>query len=425
MRLVLVVVALSSLPAAALEKGDVCTLKAPLLVTINRPEGKVETTLDPGTDVEVVVVGDEGRTRVSTGDAKGAVATRDLEAACAGTLQLCRLTKDLFVFEKNRSDSRSWKIKQGAPLSVLRTGKVWAHVRVDDLEGFAKADELLPRCPLVGNSGVVKETGEPAPTEEVERGEGPGVLLLPLLLEGAAPAGTADVLAETFFDRLAYYRPDAARLPMEGARQLNWKKHLQDSAARAKNAGLGYVVVGKLAVESVGDKGVLVVSLALVDTGSGATVKAVRARPTLDPDDPWAETMLGVLLPLMRTAPGARQPELPKPKRGTQGAVDGPALPVRTVANATPPPSPWFANPWGYVALGTAAAAGVGSGVVGALANADNTAANDTPPVNDERSALREQALVKSITSDSLAVVAGVAAVTTIVVFASRAGMAE
>ena len=131
MRRLLVVIAFSAafsgLPAAAMDKGDVCTLKAPLLVTINRPEGKVETTLDPGTDVEVVVVGDEGRTRVTTGDAKGAVATRDLEAACAGTLQLCRLSKELMLFEKNSSDSRSWKINPGAALSVLRTGKVWAH----------------------------------------------------------------------------------------------------------------------------------------------------------------------------------------------------------------------------------------------------------------------------------------------------------
>ncbi|MDP2344924.1 MAG: hypothetical protein Q8O67_28520 [Deltaproteobacteria bacterium] len=422
---VVVVVGLSALPAFALEKGDVCTLKAALMVTINRPEGKVETTLDAGTDIEVVVVGDEGRTRINTGDAKGAVATRDLEAACAGTLQMCRLTKELILFEKNRSDSRSWKIKQGAPVSVLRTGKVWAHVRVDDLEGFAKADELTPRCPLISGSDV-KETGEPGATEEVERGEGPGVLLLPLILEGAAPVGTADVLLDSFFDRLAYYRPDAARLPIEGARDLNWKKHVADSAARGRGAGLAYVVVGKLAVETVADKGALVVSLALVDTASGATLKAVRARPTMKAEDTWAESTLFVLLPLMRTAPGARQPEGPKfaPQKGPKAGAVTPSTNAGS-ANASAGPAPWFANPWGYVALGTAAAAGVGSGVVGALANADNTAANEAPPVDDDRSTLRESALVKGIASDSLAVVAGVAVVTTIVVFASRAGMAE
>ena len=409
-------------PAVAFDKGDVCTLKAPLLVTINRPEGKVETTLDPGTDVEVVVVGDEGRTRINTGDAKGAVATRDLEAACAGTLRTCRLTRELLLFEKNRSDSRSWKLKPGASLSVLRTGKVWAHLRIDDLEGFAKTDELRPACPIAGELKIT----EAEPTEEVERGEGPGVLLLPLLLEGAAPAGTADLLAEAFFDRLIYYRPDAARLPtLDGSvPEENWKKHVQASAVRARSAGLAYVVVGKLGVESAGDKGVLVVSLALVEAASGTVIKALRARPTMRPEDLWAENTLAVMLPLMRTAPGARQPSGPKPAPSSKQGSRQNATST-TTANASAGPAPWFANPWGYVALGTAAAAGVGSGVVGALANADNDAANDTAPVDDDRSTLREQALVKSIASDSLAIVAGVAVVTTVVVFASRTGMEQ
>ncbi len=443
MRFVVVAVAgiLVSLPAQAMDKGDVCTLKAALLVTINTPDGKIETALDPGTDVELVVVGDEGRSRINTGDAKASVATRDLEAACAGTLQLCRLKDELLLFEKNRSDSRSWKIKRGAPVSVLRSGKVWAHLRVDDLEGFAKADDLKTRCPLDAG-GRIKDDAEPI-TDEVERGEGPGVLFLPLLLEGAAPAGVADQLAEGFFERLTVYRPDAGRLASEGDRSSTgaaaWKKHVADSAARARRAGLAYVVVGKVGIEAAtvapggaaaggGGGANLVVSVAVVDSQNGLTLKAVRTRPLTAANKPvegWADQLLASLLPPLRAAPGGRLPAPPKTgTKPTSTTTPEQPLTVRE-ASATPAAAPWFANPWGYVTLGGAVAAGVGSGVVGALANTDNTAANDTPPVDDQRSALRSQALGKAVASDALAVTAAVATVATVVVFAGRVGMAE
>ena len=194
---------------------------------------------------------------------------------------------------------------------MLRTGKVWAHVRFDDLVGFAKADELLPNCTLMsGKKGSIRETEESA-IEDVDRGEGPGVLLLPLLVEDGAPAGTADVLLESFYDRLAYYRPDAGRLPLEGARELVWKKHVQDSAARALKAGLAYVVVGKLGIEEGAKPGFLL-SMMLIETATGTTLKAVRARPTLNPKDTWAESSIKALLPFLSTAPGVRQPQVPK-----------------------------------------------------------------------------------------------------------------
>jgi hypothetical protein len=432
----LLAVALFAAPAAwAFERGDVCTLKAPIAMTINDRTGRVETTLDAGTDVEVVAVGDEGLLRISNGDTKGSVATRDLEAACAGTLQMCRLNAELIVYERNTSESRNWKIKRGAPVNVLRTGKVWAHVRIESLEAYAKADELNGRCPLE-RGGSLLAAGEEPVTEEVERGEGPGVLLLPFLVEGAAPLGVADTLSDTFFERLDFYRPDAARLGDDGDRKLEsggWKKHVNARAARARGASLSYVVVAKLAVDPAPaaspTAATLVLSLAIIDAKTGATVKGVRAKPTLKPEDTWADTMLGVLLPLMRQAPGARMPAPPKlPATQPTSTTTTPTTttaPSPTMANATPAAWPWFGNPWGYVALGGAVAAGVGSGVTGALANADNDAANAAAAVSDDRQALRSQALVKAVASDSLAVVAAVAAVTSVVVFAGRVGLAE
>ena len=428
MRHFIVVVALAAVPATALENGDVCTLKTPLSMTMNRSEGKVEATLNTGSTVEVTAVGDEGRTGINTGNIKGNVATKDLEAACAGTLQLCRVTQDLLIFEKNSSDTRGWRIKVGASLSMLRTGKVWAHVRIDDIDGFAKVDELRERCLLIP---AVEPAGnaQPLPIEEVERGEGPGVLLLPFITEGAAPAGSADVLADHFFNGLAAYRPDVARLGSHHSSELKWNKYVEESSARARNAGLRYLILGIVGVEAESPsepQQQLLISIALVDSESTSTLKAVRSHPTLNPEDPWVENTLKLFLPLLRSAPGARLPEPKKTMTMTTTTTTAPqALSPPTLANAMRGPAPWFANPWGYAALGTAAAAGIGSGVVGVLAGRDNTAANNTPPVDEARSVLRGQALVKSIAADSLAVVAGVATVTSVVVFASRIGMAE
>jgi hypothetical protein len=443
MRAAVVVVALAlglSAGAHAFERGETCTLKAPLLITINTPAGTLETTLDPGGDVEVLAVGDEGRLRVGTGDAKGSVATRDLEAACAGTLQMCRLSQEMLVFEKNRSDSKSWKLKAGAPVSVLRTGKVWAHVWVTDIEAFAKVDDLRPRCPLNGGGGAVKETGAEPVTEEVDRGDGPGVLFLPFLVEDGAPIGIADQLADVFFDRLAVYRPDAARLADDGDRTTKnattWRKHVTERAARARGAGLAYVVVAKVGVApkdanagAAAGSG-LVVSLVIVDAKTGTTVgKGLRARPSGRADDPWADTLLYTYLPLLRQAPGARLPPAPKASATTTPTSTTPSTsptsPTSTTASIGAEPVPWFANPWGYVALSGAVAAGAAAGVVGNLATVDNAAANAAAPVDPERRALRESAFVNAVAADSLAVVAGVAAVTSVAVFATRAGIPD
>ena len=407
-----------ALPVGAVEKGDVCKVKSPLPMVLNRPQGRIESTIDRGTQVTVLAVGDEGRSRVTTGDATGSVATRDLEAACAGTLQLCRLNDEVMLFEKTRSDSQAWRLKPGAFLSVLRTGRVWSHVRSEDLEGFVKSDEFRGRCAME-TGGAVVDPAEPDVTEAVERGEGPGILFLPFVLEGAAPLNDSDEVGDLFYDRLAAYRPDAARVPLNVDRGARWKVHAESARNRARAAGFTYAMIGRTSVEDVDGKGVLVLSIALLDSKSGRILKGARVRPTTRLDDTWPETVLAALLPLTTPAPNGKAPAAPRAAQETVTEI-APA-PAAVVVEAGP--TPWFANATGSVFLGATIAAGVGAAVVGSMALQANDQANAASPVSDDRVSLRERALPLAIGADALGVAAVAFGITTVVVFISRAGL--
>lgn len=305
--LVIMVASAWASPVGAMERGERCVLQAPLPLVVQSPRGRVELTVDPGVEVTVVAVGAEGRTGISTGDASGTVSTSDLDAACAGTLQACALTGPVTMFEKTRSDSKAWRVKAGATLNVLRSGKAWSHVRVDDLEGYCKADDLKPVCrPKAIDTGATRD-GEIA--EQVERAEGPGVLYLPFLLDQNAPAGQADAVADLFFEQLAIYRPDVARLPLAGDRAaVKWKKHTDETSTRARDAGMNYAIVGQLSTEAIDGKQGLVLNLAVVDTRARAVLKGIRVRPTLKPGDVWIDNALAVLLPFVASAPNAPAP---------------------------------------------------------------------------------------------------------------------
>jgi hypothetical protein len=420
--LMAILMVLASRSALAFERGDTCTLEAPLPMVMRRPEGRVETTIDRGVEIIVQAVGDEGRIGITTGDASGSVSARDLEAACAGTLQLCRLKDPITMYEKTRSDSQAWKLKPGATVSVLRSGKVWSHIRVDDLEGFVGANEVKGACVAI-EGGVVNDNADPTVTEEVERGEGPGVLFLPFQLEGAAPQGQVDAIGDLFFERLAIYRPDAARLTDTERRAGKWKAYVARVSSRATAAGMNYAVVGHAAVENVDGKGVIVVSMAAIDARAGTISKGIRVKTSLDLADPWPENTLAVLLPFLASAPGARAPPPPpspatpkeeQPKKQTTTTTTAPTEVER---------AGWYANPWGYLAVGGAVAAGVGAGVLGSFSLQENSAANDLSPLDDARAARRQQALEFGIGSDVLAGAAIVAGVAGVVVFATRAGL--
>jgi hypothetical protein len=411
--------------AHALDVGQSCKLKASLPASVTTGRGSAESVLDVGAEVTALFVGAEGRSRVKSGSLTAVVATSDLDAACAGTLRLCRASSLFLLYESNRSDSIASSIPVGTPVSVLRAGKVWAHLRAGAVQGYATVEDLKAHCATEDGAGLGSADAEGPGTEIVERGEGPGVLYLPFVLEGGAPAGVADSLAEGLFERLSYYRPDIGRLPLALERTGAWKAHLASAAARAKAAGLAYALVGRLGPEegqpaSAG----LVVSVALVDAASGKTLKGVRARPaTGDAEHAWTEPVLLALVPLMSAAPGSRLPV------AKSVAPVAPSPTTTTTTQEAPRTTgeswgtPWFANPWGWTTLALAVGAGVGAGFVGNNATVDNASANATPAIDPARASLRERAWQQAVAADALtgtAVVTGVAAV---IIFAAGIGV--
>jgi hypothetical protein len=242
---------------------------------------------------------------------------------------------------------------------------------------------------------------------------------LPSIVEGAAPVDDVDAVGDLFYDRLAAYRPDAARLPLNLPRTSKWKAYAEAARTRAKASGFSFAMIGKVEVADVDGKGVLVASIALVDARSGRVLKGVRIKPTTRFDDQWPEIALSALLPYAGSAPNSTPVVAPKEAAPTMlPTPPPPPRPLNIVEEA-----PWFANPWGYVTLVGAVGAGVGAGLVGSMALEANDAANAAAPISDERASLRQQALPLALGADGLAVVGVGLAVATVAVFATRAGL--
>ncbi len=410
--------------------GDACTLEAPLRVRIAQAAGTLEVTLEPGARVEIVAVnsGDSGFARVLSGDVRGDVSTAEFTSACRGALRTCQLVAPVTMYEENRSDSKAWRIKSGANLSVLKQGRTWGAVRVGDLSGFVKTEELEPACTRAASDANLNgDESEAAGADPVERGDGPGVLFLPFAIEGAVPVGTADALLQLLSDRGAYYRPDAALLAdprdVRRARRDSWQEQIAGAAKRASIADTEFAIIGRLALEPNADRSLrsrLLLQLAAIEASTGAVVKAIRIRPTTKPEDTWPEKALAALLPLLPIAPGSKIPAAAQTSETLITVLDAPR--TREAPRET---SSWLANPWGWLTLAAGAALASGSGVVCVAALEDNTRANGTPAADPAQIALRNSALAQAITADALGIAAAGALITSAVVFATRAGHPE
>jgi hypothetical protein len=422
---VLVVVALSARPARALQAGESCRLRNPLLVTVQVAPSLLEATFDPGTETVVRSVLDDGRLHVTDGNLKGFVDAKVLEAACAGTLRTCRALRTFSMFQSNRSDSMSWPVLMDAAVHVLRRGKVWAHLMVEHREGFAPVASLTAHCRGDGSgeaqNGTEQLDLQAAPVEVVDRGEGPGVLLLPFLVDGDIAPSRIEQLTSAWRTHLAFYRPDLGHLPAVNDRRGPWKSHVDEASRRARETGLAYAIVGKVAL----DHGDIVISIAVVEAVTGKTLKAVRARPTASLGDEWVEPALASLLPALAPAPSG--PALPTTNReATRNAEDTtsvPAVVVKTTGEAWD--APWYANGWAYVAAAVGVGAGAGAWWFGLQAVSANDAANNAPAWSSIRANERERALAYAVTADALTATTTVAGVTALVLFIGRVGLSE
>jgi hypothetical protein len=432
--LVVVVTMLAMAPGAhALVAGDACSLKATLPVIVQSGGTNVPTTFDAGTDVRLLYVEDSGgRGRISNGAVRGVVTMRELEAACAGTLRLCRATSAFSLFERNRSDSRSWPVSPGTAVSVLRAGKVWAHLLVAEKEGFATVVDVNGRC-SADDGGATEPSERPhaddasgAPVEDVERGEGPGILVLPFVLDDGAPVPVADRLAATFDEHLRTYRPDVGHLPLLGSRTVAWKDHVDGAIKRARAVGLAYALLARVSPEPAGkaDGGGLVVSIAVIDVASGKTLKGVRAHPTSLDDDSWSDPALASLLPAIAPAPGGRLPSV-HPTTATTTTEPASSTTPKVATTGEGWSAPWFANPWGYLALGAAIGSGVGAWYVGQAALEANAAANATPSIDDKRAERRADALQQAVIADGLTATSALSGIAAVAIFAARVGIGE
>jgi hypothetical protein len=333
------------------------------------------------------------------------------------------------MFEKNRSDSRSFKIKEGADVSLLKRGKVWAAIRVGDLVGFVDSKEIARNCKSTAPEEVVVfDESIDGPVASVERGDGPGVLLLTFSLEGNAPTGVADAYFQNLWERTGLYRPDAGKLDDESLRKLPWKKAVDASLQRAKGADMAYVLIGRVSIDDTPPPAGQVVAesyvlqLGIYDTKSGKLLKGVRVKPSTRLDDRWAENALSKLLPEIAAAPGSRNPEPPRQVEVAQPAEQAPTT-ARGPSEGAWVERSWLANPYGFVALGVGLLAGGGGAALAFIALDENEQANATPAVNDARAERRSDALWKGATADALGVVAVAALATSAVVFITRAGI--
>jgi hypothetical protein len=300
----LLATSLFSLPtSAALSTGQRCTLQTPVSVLMNSAGGRVELTLEKGVAIVVEESG-EVRTAISAGSTSGTVSTADLVAACAPPAVKCKLRASLTMYEQTRSDSKAWHLKPGSVVAVLRSGKVWSQLQVAELEGFSLQEDVKAVCVAIVERPV--EVEEVAP---IERGDGPGVVYQPFLIDGSIPVGEVDAVGELLFERLSVYRPDAARLPAAGSRAaVKWKAHADAAAAKARSAGVAYAVIGQASRDPDGGPTSLIVNLVVVDAQTKKVLKGIKVRPTKKPTDPWLDNALAVLLPHLASAPGARPP---------------------------------------------------------------------------------------------------------------------
>lgn len=328
-----------SAPSDAATKGDRCKIKAPLPMLLRGPNGSVEATVEQGTVVELLSDGDGGRAVLRAEDMLGTVSMLDFESACRGTFEQCSAQTAMVIYEEKRRDSPSRKVRAGTVINILERGKAWTTVRHVDEMGYVTNAVLAEQCSK--GPAVTSDEDDPTPndaegevadiTEDIPRGDGPGVLFLPFHAEGSATLRDADVYGETLYARLSYYRPDAGHASDVGRkRRISMTDMVAEAAKRAKNAEMAYAVIGRLDMAAAPDAPAgsspdrAVVQVALVDAQSGKVMKAVKARPADKRENKWAELLLYNMLPFLAPAPGARPSEYTKPEQVPDGSAAKP-----------------------------------------------------------------------------------------------------
>jgi hypothetical protein len=288
-RAILVSLLLSTTTTArAAQVDDTCTLKADLPVVVRgSSRGRLETTWLVGTEVRITAVGDGGGVQVTDGASRASAFAVDIEAACAGTLQICVLKKDVALFSQTRTDAVSTPVLQGQRLSRLRAGQMWSDVRVHDGErGFIKVADIKNACQRM-DAALVKE----AASSVVERGDGPGIALFGFRTDASTTPAAAKAQQLELWQALSRARPDSVSFLDEVVPQNG------PALAKASAAGVRFALMATAKQTAELNN---VVEIALYDVAAKKAVKGIR----LPHQEGWAEEAVRQLWGLWPASPG-------------------------------------------------------------------------------------------------------------------------
>jgi hypothetical protein len=401
---------------AQLTEGDECKLQREVSAKmVVAAKGDVETSIEAGKKIKVTKPG-RFFTRLMVGDVLHLVPTEELEVACPIEREMCRLKAPIKMAAGDQAAGERRKIfKVGADAEIIIVGRGPRRTRVvvGDVHGEMNSQHLEQLCvPIDANKP--KSSGTKTSKTDKLPAVPPGakVGVMPFAMARQINPREAQMLEEQLADALKGWRSDVmgpgTPRPDEKLLRQDFKKHLEFSRERAARMGLTHMVTGHLS----GDGTRLVLGLGVVDVKTGKLLKGVRARPTFQAGDPWAQDTAG----LVQVALPGGKAFTPK-KRGDATEVATQDTRVATGGSYARPP--FYANGLAWTTLGLGAALAASGAGVGFWATTDVETNAATPVTDPARTQAANTAMTKAIVADSLYGAAAVAALTSIVFFAT------
>jgi hypothetical protein len=294
----MLVVCLSTTIAAQPAESTACVLRAPMPVHIHTKHGDVEAAWPVGT--EVTSIGTGALVRVRAGATTGTAQRATLAAACEGQLRTCQSRAPVSMYAEARSDSTAQELPMGTQLHIRRSGKLWAEVGTQRSgEGFVLVGALRG---CAAEPGVAVANNDSTDVvESVERGEGPGIWVVPLRGDARIPAGIVDGLGGQLWDVFGRARPDAVRAASEGEDAA--KTQLSALLLQAQQKQLAYVLGGRAVLAADGQ---INLEVSVYDVKARKQLKGVRVVPASNAE--WPAEVTLALWDHMRSSPGQQRP---------------------------------------------------------------------------------------------------------------------
>lgn len=389
--------ALAAPARAQLAEGDVCKLRKNVDAKLrNDTRGEMHTELEAGTEL---VIERPGRAvmRVTAGEVSALVETEVLEAACFVDREVCKLTAPVKMATGISDARKIFKVKAGAEVVILRRGSKRTDVQVGELIGQMNSSHLKQSCrPVKQPTGSVAAAEETAQLRLPRPPAGVTGAVLPFAFAKQVNPMEARMFHDQLGDSMKAYRSDVMLVKDLGQSdktlQRDLKAHVEASRDIARRMGLSYFITGHLS----GRGSQFALALSVVDVKSGRLLKGVKARPTVQAGDPWAEHAAGFIQEVL---PGGKPYEPPKK---TEAADPTEPQQTRTAGGGSYEGRPFYLNGLAWTALGTAAVLAGGGAATGFWASTDVEPYTQTPRTNGDRQEIGNFAMAKAVVADSL-----------------------